>query len=527
MTDTDYERVLFEVESRGCKLDWTKEKFIETYKNHKTNIDIISICNHKTTVQYNNLLYKNTGITCKKCKYKESKKFIKTIDGHIQEYQVIKGFSNYYRDTFEFKISVEGCLADFAIRPINEEKNEWLPLQMKTNKSSSHGIYGFSINNNYKDMHVILYNIDENRTWIIDGNDIKIDKICIGINTSIYDKYEFGTNDLVPYFTKLYNTQPLCKIEDINTPISKSSQQEQEFKRLRKKLFTDMYFEYSEVDSRVFDCIINKTFKVQDKVITKHYMNKTNNKNEKREKPSYNVNLNRRNGRGMMPYRIGDNDFYWISLPDKSGAYIISEQHLYDHKVITQNNEEIIVNTIHFHPYDNEGFNKHGWMNEYLYFYENKEHMKKIYQLFNPSGKEEYKLDEIPPIIIKNTNLFNSYTKMIIHDLVTNIFNNIKKDQFDMTQFVKKIFTNVIKHNKLLCNKCDGVICEDNTTGICRICTYKDIFKSGSRRKVERPSYENLLEELNNSNYNRVGIKYGVSHSTIKKWVKMYEKYKD
>ncbi len=45
------------------------------------------------------------------------------------------------------------------------------------------------------------------------------------------------------------------------------------------------------------------------------------------------------------------------------------------------------------------------------------------------------------------------------------------------------------------------------------------------RRKVERPPYNILIEEIKNSNYCAVGRKYGVSDTTIRKWVKIYEKH--
>ena len=42
------------------------------------------------------------------------------------------------------------------------------------------------------------------------------------------------------------------------------------------------------------------------------------------------------------------------------------------------------------------------------------------------------------------------------------------------------------------------------------------------RRKVERPSYEQLLKELEESNWTQVGNKYGVSDNAVRKWVRMY-----
>jgi hypothetical protein len=46
-----------------------------------------------------------------------------------------------------------------------------------------------------------------------------------------------------------------------------------------------------------------------------------------------------------------------------------------------------------------------------------------------------------------------------------------------------------------------------------------------SRRKIERPSFDVLKNEINALGYCAVGRKYGVSDNAIKKWVKTYEKY--
>jgi len=46
-----------------------------------------------------------------------------------------------------------------------------------------------------------------------------------------------------------------------------------------------------------------------------------------------------------------------------------------------------------------------------------------------------------------------------------------------------------------------------------------------SRRKVDRPSFEQLKNEIDEFGLCGVGRKYGVSGNAIKKWVKTYEKY--
>jgi transposase-like protein len=44
------------------------------------------------------------------------------------------------------------------------------------------------------------------------------------------------------------------------------------------------------------------------------------------------------------------------------------------------------------------------------------------------------------------------------------------------------------------------------------------------RRKVTRPPYEQLLEEIEAVGYLAVGRKYGVSDNAVRKWVRFYER---
>ena len=46
-----------------------------------------------------------------------------------------------------------------------------------------------------------------------------------------------------------------------------------------------------------------------------------------------------------------------------------------------------------------------------------------------------------------------------------------------------------------------------------------------NQRKVKRPLYEQLINEINELGYCATGRKYSVSDSAIRKWVKFYEKY--
>ena len=56
-------------------------------------------------------------------------------------------------------------------------------------------------------------------------------------------------------------------------------------------------------------------------------------------------------------------------------------------------------------------------------------------------------------------------------------------------------------------------------TGLCPQC-----MKIG-KRKVKRPPYKQLLNEIEELGYSGTGRKYCVSNSAIKDWIRMYEKY--
>lgn len=50
------------------------------------------------------------------------------------------------------------------------------------------------------------------------------------------------------------------------------------------------------------------------------------------------------------------------------------------------------------------------------------------------------------------------------------------------------------------------------------------INKNKHLRKINRPEYDVLKEDVLNTNYTATGRKYGVSDNTIRKWIKAYEK---
>jgi len=83
----------------------------------------------------------------------------------------------------------------------------------------------------------------------------------------------------------------------------------------------------------------------------------------------------------------------------------------------------------------------------------------------------------------------------------------IKKFKIDL----KKI--KIIELNKC---KCGNEILKESK--LCIEC-YQE-----SQRKVERPNYETLKENVKENGFSATGRKYGVSDNSIRKWIKFYEK---
>lgn len=79
------------------------------------------------------------------------------------------------------------------------------------------------------------------------------------------------------------------------------------------------------------------------------------------------------------------------------------------------------------------------------------------------------------------------------------------------------------KHNKI---KKECVDCGNEVTSKSKRC--KSCSKNKpllTTRKVKRPSYDQLLQEIEDLGYSATGRKYGVSDNAVRKWIKSYEKY--
>jgi Zn finger protein HypA/HybF involved in hydrogenase expression len=90
---------------------------------------------------------------------------------------------------------------------------------------------------------------------------------------------------------------------------------------------------------------------------------------------------------------------------------------------------------------------------------------------------------------------------------------NIKNKNLKTTKTKKKRI-GIKKEYNCSCCGCELKSKHKSKSGLCKDCHSK------LQRKVERPSKEQLIKEVEESSYLAVGRKYGVSDNSIRKWIK-------
>ena len=89
---------------------------------------------------------------------------------------------------------------------------------------------------------------------------------------------------------------------------------------------------------------------------------------------------------------------------------------------------------------------------------------------------------------------------------------------------------NRIENLRIVCPNCNATLSthggKNRKLNKSKRKTLKNNFNNEiSQRKVKRPSYIQLMNEINELGYTGTGKKYGVSDNAIRKWKKYYEKY--
>ena len=362
-----YDKMKNTLLSTGCQILTPIENFNNSDKllHSKSKLTILSKCGHESIIQYDNFKSKGCGIYCKKCINKNrSEKLTGTLQSTL-DYDSFIILKNIISTNFEIIKMCEGTLADAVIRPLSNNTDKWLPIQLKaTNKpqKTNSNNYYFSKINKYETMLVFCVCIEDKRMWLFEGNFLKhLTCLRIGNNRSMYSSYEVTSEELNNRLTKMYSTYNLIEYENANIPISKQCINEQKYRKFRESKLPYINFEYPEREGLCYDFIVNN-LKIQENVASKDKDNNT-----------YYIQFSR-NGKRKTPYIKGNNHLYWFSIPDTTNFYLISEELLFQNNHIVINTTSICDKRISLYPnhtYDkliNKKI-KSYWMNQYLFDY--------------------------------------------------------------------------------------------------------------------------------------------------------------
>ena len=292
------------------------------------------------------------------------------------EAKCIDYLKNTLLNKFEFIRLFDGCKADIAIKPkyISPDVDEWIGIQVKSTEkkvknNTSYG-YKFDLSKDYENFIIICICLEDKKSWIFENNLISHIKSGLTISdNSKYNQYKIE-NNIESILENYYNNISIKKfiLDELNTPGSKNTQTEYEYRKIREEKITFLDFINNEMEGLVYD------FKIGDKKIQEKvggYPHKNIN--------TYHFTFSKMKGRIegkkiRQTYEIGDCDFYWLNCKNSSIFYVIPESILIEKRYIGNSDGKIKSITI------SKTNKKIFWTEDYLFNYENldKEKLCKI-----------------------------------------------------------------------------------------------------------------------------------------------------
>lgn len=253
-------------------------------------------------------------------------KKLQSPDGHISNWlKVTNDIKNRGIDIFRealkgFEIirTIEYSKPDLLVRPTgHSEDNNWLPVQIKVTEKQNVNSYHFKTDNAI-DMIMIFVCIDDERMWLMDGNNIKTKFISIGKYKSIYSRYEIKDfNNLSRIFTNYYvNDEINITFEEGNAIKNNPQRIRHNFRMLRENKVKFLKFRENIFGPRYFTIDHVKLKDKKIKAVTCYD-----------EKYSKIVHLRKAKNSVIMPHEKGDFDFYWLNV-DANKFYVIPEETL-------------------------------------------------------------------------------------------------------------------------------------------------------------------------------------------------------
>lgn len=472
---------------KSCKLITTENEFCKMTDEYK-KVNIIASCGHERHgVFIHDFFNKGCGNRCIECVKKDTRD--KVINKELTTNEIEYLAYNLFKDTlhdFDIEKTGECCNVDIIIKPKNKEL--YLPIQLKSileplstefnnNKTKLYSFNGL-IKDKYQNMIILLICVKEKKFWVLDNDNLQTDgKISIGKISDTYDKYKVGVDKLNEKFIDLYNMNKDWYNTKIyfNTPNNIYQVKEKEYAILRETKLDFINFTKPFIDMQAYDFLIG-TNTVQEKVC-----------GIRKDRPEYRCYLSRSNGikNGKLlktGYKLGDNDFYWINLPNKNTFYILPEKILYENNKIGHDKMKIL-----YIPFNDINH----WIHNYKFYYNN--------------------IDKDKILAILDNNKSNN----IILDEQTYL-ENLRKL---IPEYIEEI--DIVKEKEIkYCIDCMKEIF--NLSLRCRKCCDKHKLKT-SIINTNRPSLDQLNNDLKElKSYVKVGAKYNVSDNCIRKWIRKY-----
>ena len=270
-----YEHVVNKFLDKKCVVTMDKSEFMQVYKNSTCKIKYNAVCGHPNTVSYKNFITLNQGINCPKCVNKNSGAKLKELysdDNKLsslkQELKCINYFKGLTADHFTTIKAYDGCKADIVVKPIDVIEDLWLGIQVKsTNKKTERSQYYFRLNTGKYDNCLILCMCDEDKKmWLIPYEEVKGLKTIGVAQKSKYNIYEVNDENLMEKLHYYYTLLNKFEFSILNTPTSKSQQQEQEYCKIRESTLDFITFTRNSMEGFVYDFMIGNK-KVRKKLV--------------------------------------------------------------------------------------------------------------------------------------------------------------------------------------------------------------------------------------------------------------------
>jgi hypothetical protein len=278
-----------------------------------------------------------------------------------QELACIEYIIELFKEHFIIKKAFDGCKADIIFKPINNNNDEWIGIQVKSCKKPTRD-YGFHLENKDYSNTLILCICEENKKmWGIPYELVKGQvKLTVGLKKSKYDEYEITPNNYLEKITNVYNSLEKSNYETIDTPLCIYQQREKEYRTFRENKLDFIQFDNNNMEGLVYDFKIGNK-KVQEKVGGISATRKGN----------FTFTLVKNNGmkdnkRCQIQYDKGDNDIYWLNCDNHKYFYVIPEEALVEKGYI--DNKKTVKKMLLVNP-DSE--KSCVWLKPYQFDYEN------------------------------------------------------------------------------------------------------------------------------------------------------------